>query len=191
MTDLTPHRSAPPATPILADLSQGLRLLLLHEPETADAVEGIVANPALHSEVKAALPALIAARDAAMRPASIDGLARVIADRFAIYPQPDRTEQEWASWWRAYHDALSDVPLASVEAAMKAWVRSPERFMPNPGQLRDLASKQTIPEYLAAYRARLAAAQEPHRISKPDAEARRKMVAEVLAGIGKRPGGGA
>jgi hypothetical protein len=172
-------------------LSQGLRLLLLHEPGTADAVEGIVANPALHAEVKAALPALIAAREAAMQPTDIEGLARVIADRFANYPQPSRTEEEWASWWRGYHDALSDVPKANIEAAMKAWVRSPERFLPNPGQLRELALKQTLPEYTAAYRAKLAVAQEPRRISKPDVETRRRQVAELLAGIGSKPAGAA
>lgn len=163
----------------------------MHEPATADAVEGIVANPALHAEVKAALPALIAARDAAMQPTDIEGLARVIADRFANYPQQDRTEEEWASWWRGYHDALSDVPKANIEAAMKAWVRSPERFLPNPGQLRELALKHTLPEFTAAYRAKLAVAQEPRRISKPDAETRRRQVAELLAGIGSKPSGAA
>jgi hypothetical protein len=165
--------------------------LLLHEPTTADAVEGIVANPALHAEAKAALPALVAARDLAMQPCTLEGMARVITDRFANYPQSDRTKEEWASWWRGYYDALSDLPLVNIEAAMKAWVRSPERFLPNPGQLRELALKQAIPEFTAAYRAKLAVAREPRRISKPDAETRRRQVAELLAGIGSKPGSAA
>lgn len=175
----------------MPDLSQGLRLLLLHEPATADAVEGIVANPALHREAVEALPALTAARDAAMAPLTIEGLARVLTDRFTIYPQPDRSEGEWASWWRSYHDALSDVPNASVEAAMREWVRSPERFLPNPGQLRELALKQSTPEFTAAWRAKLASQKQPRTISKPDAETRRQQVAQLLADIGKKPGSAA
>lgn len=166
-------------------LSQGLRLLLLHEPQSHDAVDGILASPALHAEVTAALPALMAARDASMVPAAPTDVFAIIGRRFATYPQPERSDAEWAAFWDDYYDALQGVPLEALGAAMRAWVKTDEQFLPKPGQLRKLADAQPNPALIAAHRARLAAEREPRRLTRdPDIQ---KGLADLLAGIGTKP----
>lgn len=185
MTNTTP---APPsltnssnAMKTIDGLSQGLRLLLQHEPSTGQAIEGIVSNPALHAEVKAALPGLIADRDQALaKPAPAD-LQEILGSRLTLYAVPDRSEGEWRSWWADYLDALSDLPLRAVDEAMRQWVRSPAEFYPKPGQLREIALKIPSPEYRAAYRAKMAA-ERPSVTFQPDA-ASKAAVAEMLAGF--------
>lgn len=69
-----------------------------------------------------------------------EGVRAVVGRRFALYPQPDRSDGEWAAWWADYFDALADLPMVALEAAMASWVRDPDsEFMPKPGKLRDLA----------------------------------------------------
>lgn len=93
--------------------------------------------PALLTECMDALPAL---EFAARGKAEEAGVKAVISRRFPLYPQPQRSESEWAAWWADYIDALADTPLASLEAAMRAYVADPEsEFMPKPGKLRELA----------------------------------------------------
>lgn len=109
---------------------------------------------ALREEARAALPALKAVAE---HKAGEDGVRAVIGRRFALYPQPERDDGEWAAWWADYFDALADVPLACLEAAMRAWVQRPDaQFMPKPGELRDLAHRtpsRTLQRYQRAKRA--------------------------------------
>lgn len=163
-------------------LSQGLRLLLTHETTTADAVAGIVANPALHAECKAALPALLDAKDRALTKTGPDDVKRVLVPALTIYPQPDRTEREWAQWWSVYIETLSDIPARAVSEAMRLWLRSPAGFMPKPGELRDWALKVPCPEYQIAHRAKLAA-ESPAVTFQLDAAQRKAEAAELLAGF--------
>jgi len=100
------------------------------------------------------LPALKAVAE---HKAGDDGVRAVIGRRFALYPQPERDDGEWAAWWADYFDALADVPLACLEAAMRAWVQRPDsQFMPKPGELRALAHRtpsRTLQRYHRAKRA--------------------------------------
>ena len=176
--------NSPSAMKTIDGLSQELRLLLTHQTTTADAVASIVANPGLHSEVIAALPALMADRDAALAPTGTDDLQRILGKALVIYSVPDRTPQEWATWWRVYHDVLADVPRRAVAQAVDQWIRSPAGFFPKPGELRDLALKVPCPEYAVAHRARLAA-EAPKAVSMRDAAERRAQIAEALAGLRK------
>lgn len=83
------------------------------------------------------MPAL---RQAALTTATHDQIKTVIAARFALFTPPIRTDEEWASWWADYFDALSDLTPFAVEAGMAAWVKQPEaEFMCKPGKLRELA----------------------------------------------------
>lgn len=87
------------------------------------------------------MPAL---REEALRAATAEQIKSVIAARFALFPPPQRNDQEWASWWADYFDALSDLTPFAVEAGMAAWVRTPDaEFMCKPGKLRELAT--TVP----------------------------------------------
>jgi hypothetical protein len=101
------------------------------------AAREIIGCPALLDEVRQALPAL---RNVAFAKAGEDGVRAVIGRRLATYPQPARSEGEWDAWWADYFDVLADVGLASLEAAMRAYVALPDsEFMPKPGRLRELA----------------------------------------------------
>jgi hypothetical protein len=87
------------------------------------------------------MPAL---RDAALEPATEAQVRAIIGQRFALFQQPERTDGEWAAWWAAYFDALSDLTPFAIEAGMAAWVKRPEaEFMCKPGKLRELAT--TVP----------------------------------------------
>lgn len=101
----------------------------------------IAQAPALLAEARAALPAL---KSRAWQAAGEEGVQAVVSRRFALFPQPERGPQEWAAWWLDYFEALAEVSLGSLEAAMAAWVRRPDaEFMPKPGAL--LALSRTVP----------------------------------------------
>lgn len=121
----------------MPDLGPDLSSLLDSTGSPDDAVRGILASSDLIEEARAALPAL---RHVATAKAGVEGVRKVIARRFATYPQPQRNEEEWAYWWADYIDTLSDLSLASLEAGMRQYVANPEsEFMPKPGRLRELA----------------------------------------------------
>ena len=119
-------------------MSEALSLRLDSTATTAeDAARLIATDPALLAEAKALLPSL--ERTAKLK-AGHEGVKAVIGRRFALYPQPPRSEGEAAAWWADYFDVLADVQLASLEAAMRAYVADPEsEFMPKPGKLKELA----------------------------------------------------
>lgn len=143
---------------------------------------GIVSNPALHAECKAALPGLIADRDAAMAKITSDKLTRILGRAMMIYGQPERTDGEWKEWIAIYQETLGDLSARSVEMAMNNWIKTSAAFMPKPGELREMALKVPCPEYQVAYRARLAA-EAPKAVTVLDAAERRAQIAEALAGL--------
>lgn len=148
-----------------------------------EAVDQITHNPGLHAEAAALVPAL----EAMIIPAGVEAVKSTLGMMFAIYPQPERSREEWAAWWAAYIEDLSEFPLASLEAAVREYRRQGDsEFFPKPGTLRQLAAKHRAPYVGALARARMASKQ-PIRpmIQKPDAETRKAQVEEVLASIGK------
>lgn len=79
-------------------------------------------------------------RAAAFQECGDEGVRQVIGRRFALYPQPDRSDEEWAAWWADYLDVLGQVSWAALEAAMMSWVSNPaSEFMPKPGKLLELS----------------------------------------------------
>ena len=174
----------------MPELSTGLMLLLSHG-KLAEAAEQIQSSPALYRECEAAYPAIERAMRDATAPAGDAIVARIIGKRLAIYPQPDRSEDEWVAWWDAYYDTLSDLPEKCLEGAMRDWVRSPAQFLPKPGELRALAQKHGQPEYVAYATSRRALSRPLMTFSPEEVEARRAQVAEAIATVFKKPGGAA
>lgn len=126
-----------------------------------EAFSRIVREPGMLAECKANWQAM---SEAARAPALREGVMRVIASRFPIFPQPERSEGEWRAWWAVYVEALGDLPEESLELAMRAYVREPDaEFLPKPGKLRDLARQATTPSARAAGIAARCAAYEPPR----------------------------
>lgn len=138
----------------MIELGPDLSAQLDSEGSPDRAVAEIANSPALLAECRTALPALKAVAEAK---AGQDGVRRVIAKRFETYPQPQRTDEQWAAWWADYFDVLSDVGLASLEAGMRAYVAMPDsEFMPKPGRLRELAFSAPCRALTRYYRARMA-----------------------------------
>lgn len=105
----------------------------------------IAESPCLLAELR---DALLSLRREATQPATAAEVVAILAPRFAIYPQPDRTGGEWDAWWAEYTHALDDTPPAAIEAGMAEYVKAPDsEFFPKPGKIRDLA--RTTPSKLA------------------------------------------
>lgn len=122
-------------------LSPSLTSWLLTERSDRVAIDTIRKSSILLAEAEKAVPAL---RDAALTPATDAQIRSIIGQRFALFPQPERSDGEWAAWWLAYFDALAGLTPFAIEAGMAAWVRSPDaEFMCKPGKLAELA--RTVP----------------------------------------------
>jgi hypothetical protein len=176
--------------PTMPALSLDLRRLLECGLPTEDVAERIGSNPVLRAEAERHLPAL---REYAVRVSGEYGVKKVIGRRFALYPQPDRSEVEWAAWWDDYISALQDVPLESLEGAMEAYIREPgSEFLPRPGKLRELAFLAQTKGAAMYQRAKAAVEYRPkrqdHTFKSPEDKARVKaMLADYLGKVGKPP----
>lgn len=124
------------------ELTGPLKSWLLDEPCDAKAIEVISQSPILQRQASEAyMPIVREAR----RPATEEQIRDIVGSRFALFPQPERTDEEWAVWWAEYIGALEDLTPAAIEAGMKAWVRSIDaEFMPKPGKLRELAKTAPV-----------------------------------------------
>lgn len=122
-------------------------------------------------------------RAAALTPATQNQIKAIIGQRFALFPQPQRNDAEWAAWWADYFDALSGLSAPAVEAGMAAWVKSPDaEWLCKPGKLRELAT--TTPNnnrWARAHRIAVAATIEPIRDFdvEPTPERERQTAEEV------------
>jgi len=149
--------------------------------------DAVAQNPVMLAEVRRIAPEI----EQLIAPAGDDCVKRVIGKAFAIYPQPVRGPEEWAAWWEAYFDTLSDSPAEAIEAAMKAWIRTDQTgFLPKPGQLMALVSKEAETAYRAVSRVRMLSRMSPpapQLVQDEDPEARKRMAAEVRALFSIKP----
>jgi hypothetical protein len=189
MNSLTPTPSSPPDRPTAPALSPALSRLLDSDGPPDEAAKQIAHTAALCDEARAALPAL---RAVAGRRAGEEGVYAVVSRRFGTLGKPSLSEEEWRNWWADYYDVCADLPLASLEAGMRAWVANPEaQFIPKPGKLRELAETApslTLRRYQRALRALQVAdgqgGDDTPRISDPgQSEIVRRMLAECQAGL--------
>lgn len=159
MNAITPITDSLPEKPISPVLSPDLKSLLVEEDNQRWAIQAIIDSPDLKAEAEAALPVLKAA---ATQKAGQGGVRQVIGKRFALYPQPQRSEGEWAAWWADYFDVLADVHWHALEAGMATYVRDPgSEFMPKPGKLLELARTAPVRVVRAYERAREAVTYRP------------------------------
>lgn len=185
----------PQKTPIWPALSQALSQQLR---DGTSSVSDIVSDPVLVAECRAALPAI---RDFATTPASREEIMAVLGKRFAVFPQPERSEGEWAGWWEDYLEALDDLPRPALDAAMAHYVKQPDsEFFPKPGRIRELAKTAPNPAALAYWKANNAVRQadieaenreaqatgpapapEVAPEPRPDRDAVRRMLADYIA----------
>lgn len=120
---------------------------LLQATSREEAADKIAADPALVGQTQVALPLL---RTLALQAAGPAGVIEAVTKAFPIYPQPSRTDEEWAAFWDAYVALCGTIPLSALKAAMLAHMAGPKReFLPKPGDLAELALKTQTPEALA------------------------------------------
>lgn len=72
---------------------------------------------------------------ASLAPTSRRDVAALIEQLSALYPQAASSESDDLIRVRAWLADLTEYPTDAIEAACIAWRRSPERWMPTPGQL--------------------------------------------------------
>ena len=173
-------------------LSPALLQLLDSDGDPDAAVRSIAHTLAMREEARAALPALKAVAE---HRAGEEGVFAVVSRRFASLGKPNLSEAEWRNWWADYYDACADLPLASLEAGMRAWVANPEaQFIPKAGKLRELAEtapSQTLLRYQRCKRAVMLAdggapapqIETPRIADASQAEAIRRMRDECLAAL--------
>lgn len=139
-------------------------------------------SPALHDEVKRAYPALRSHAEAC----GGKTVSALLGKLFAIYPQPDRSDAEWAAFWLAYQEDLGDLPAEALEAAIKDYRQGEKsEFFPKPGPLRALALKRAEPILKAAFRAKRCAESLPrHEPTEETLNERLAMAAKVRAAMG-------
>lgn len=122
----------------------------------------IAGSPVMLAEARQALSMLKAK---ATQPAGASGVQRSLARQFAIYPQPDRTEGEWADFWRLYIDICADLPETALEAGLRKWATSPNsQFLPKPGELRQMSLQAENRAVRSYDRARKACEYQPPKV---------------------------
>lgn len=159
---------------------------LLDRGTPDEAVEEILASPALYAECGAVLMDMKADAEAAMRPAGNKAIMAVMAKLLPIYHQPERSEAEWKLWWEAYFDVLATVPAQALEGAVREWLRSTAQFMPKPGELFELSQTQKVPAYSRYLVVQVAMTRGRDTFSPEELAERRKLVADVLDKLGSK-----
>jgi hypothetical protein len=193
MTNLTTTQNSTLAKPTSPALSQGLITLLDRDGTHEATARDIATNPALRHELEMVYGRIL--REATDK-AGDEGVKAVIGRRFVLYPQPQRSEGEWVAWWGEYYTLLSDLPLASLEAAMRAWTARPDsEFLPKPGKVRELALSTPTRALKRLQRADMVLTYrpEPKALTPEQLEASDKMredVAKLLADTISKLGGG-
>jgi len=185
MTNVSQISAKPPATTTSKPLSPELRELLASGQSADDALAAAANSPALIAEAQAALPGLWKQVD----PAGDAAVVKMITARLPLYPQSQRSQDEWANWWGGYFRVLSDQPAAALEAGMCEWEKTDTSgFLPKPGQLLALVKQAAGPHWQALSRANRIAKLEPAVfVSAETLEERRQMAEQVRAALAPRP----
>lgn len=93
----------------------------------------------LTTDERAALTAARAALSASLQPAPQPALVVVLRRLMNHYPASQRDPGLEKARWEDWLEDLAGIPLDAVEAAAKAWRRSPKAFAPTPGEILALA----------------------------------------------------
>lgn len=150
------------------------KLLTGREPNYLDNTARVARDPALKAEVIAALPDIV--RLAA--PCGPKFVIGALMPLVAVFGVGDRSQAEWAAFWRFYTDALSDMPAEAVTAGIKAYVHKPDsEFFPKPGPLRALVEEAGHPVICAKRRAQVMAEAEAQRPDQGDTAYRHYLLA--------------
>lgn len=142
-------------------------------------MRSISRHDGLKAEVIEVLPEL-ARRASKAEP--FDIMAELIA-LAPIYGISDRTDEEWATLFSAYLEALAPLPIEAIRAGIVEYNREGE-FFPKPGQIYQKAEPIARKLFQAAYRAKRAAEWvEQNPAPKSDEERARDRQALIEAGL--------
>lgn len=128
---------------------------------------------------------MLAAMEAHAAPCGAKAVIAELAPMVALYGVPDRSREEWATFWRFYTDLLGKLSLEAVKAGVAAYVAKPDaEFFPKPGPLAALCKDTHDRLFMAAHRLRIAcAAKQPEEVGARDPDAYRRHLSEVSLAI--------
>lgn len=167
MTALTPI--APPSLTTLT-ISPELWRLLATGPSSQ--IEEIASIPALRAEAATCHRQL----EVLTEPVGGAEVERSLGTLVLIFGLGEQAKA--ASFWRAYKDALCDLPRVAFDRAVAEWQRV-GKFFPKPAELRELADPHATALRMAAHRAKKAASWEAPKAI-PEAE---RMPAEKVRAL--------
>lgn len=135
-----------PAKAVLSECSPALKGLLAPNQSFFFAVDELRRTPAIHDEAKTVLSRLSAVN----QPAPPQEIIASLAPLVAVYGVQDKSEQEWASFWKVYIEDLSAFPRWVIEAAVRTYRRQKDaEWFPRPGPLRALCEEEYRPSCAA------------------------------------------
>lgn len=163
---------------------KGLKKLLTEGEDGAGAIRLIALNDTLREQCAAMLPALQAAK----APAEESEVLKVLVRMAPVYALPSRPDEEWASFFGVYLDALEGFPAFAIEGAFLRWNRGEDmkdpamgQFYPKPSQLVALATKAKAELWIAAGRAQKALERIERQAPRMTEEQRRENSAAIRA----------
>ncbi len=135
------------------ECSAALWRRLTESDATREAISHIGRSAALKAEVIQVAPRL-AAWAAPIDPIV---LTRRLTEIGLLFYLEDRSDEEWATFWTFYRDALRTLPEAAFEHAIVVWNQEGKGFMPKPAEIYERAKAMALQLGTAAMRARKAA----------------------------------
>lgn len=118
--------------------SQALKGLLEPNQSFFYAVDEIRKASHLHPEARTVLAGLAQANV----PATSVEIVGELAPLIALYGVPDKSEDEWAAFWRIYVEDLGRYPVWAIASATRAYRRQKDaNWFPRPGPLKALCDE--------------------------------------------------
>lgn len=153
MSDLITLDGRPLAKTASAECSPELWRRLTEHSSFQYACEELVADDRCLAELRQVADRI----EAHAAPCGPKAVAAELAPLVTIYGVADRSEGEWAAFWRFYTEALQDLPLAALRNGVKAYVAQPDsEFFPKPGPLKALCQREASEVWTALGRSRQA-----------------------------------
>src|SRR3569833_132070 len=135
MTALTKQEGRPLATTASAECSPVLwQRLTEHQPSLLASVDDLVSDARERNGLLAEMIKVAPRIAGHAEPCGEKAVIAELAPMVVLYGVPDKSEKEWATFWRFYTDALNDLPLAALRAGVKEYIaRGDSEFFPKPG----------------------------------------------------------
>jgi hypothetical protein len=119
----------------------------------AEAVKELAGDAAIRAELMVASDRL----QQKLAPCGKEAIIAELSPMLAVYGVGEKSEREWATFWKLYIQALGDLPLEALRGGVAEYTtRADSEFFPKPGPLRAICERYAVPLRMAASRAKRA-----------------------------------